>query len=182
LRRIVLIIALVAVVGVAGYFLFRPKSSDGGSKSTSADTSAVKKKSKRKGRLAGKIKPKSKKELREERKRRRKEEKRRKKELKRREREKRRRLKYARKSRGKRRSKRRGRKGQMYVVGAIVSLGDESYAMVDGRRVGVGDVVMGRKIIDIKPDKIIIEAFGKTSTVRVGESVLPISYSGKRRR
>jgi hypothetical protein len=81
----------------------------------------------------------------------------------------------------KRRGKRKGRKGQFYVVKAIVSLGSESYALVDGRRVQVGDVVMGRRIAAILQDRIVIEAFGKQSSVRVGESLLPATYSPRKR-
>ncbi len=183
MRRIVLIIILVAVVGFAGYMLLRPRGSSDDSKSALADTKGTKTKKVRqkRGRTVGRIKPKTKEQLKAERKARRKEERRRKKELKRREREKRRRLKRARKS-SRRRSKRRGRKGQAYAVRAIISLGDDSYALVDSRRVGVGDVVMGRRIVAIKPDRLEVEAFGKLTTVRVGESLLPFSYSTKRRR
>lgn len=74
------------------------------------------------------------------------------------------------------------RKGQFYVVKAIVSLGSESYALIDSRRVKEGDVIMGRRIVAILPDRLEIEAFGKRSSVKVGESLLPPTYSTKRRR
>lgn len=180
MRRIVLIIAIVAVVGVAGYFLLRPKSSSGTQKASSSETDKPKRKT-RSGKVAGRIKPKSKAERRAEKKRRKKEERRRKKEERRRQREKKRRLRAARQKRT-RRSKRRGKKGTLYVVSAIVSLGDESYALVDSRRVTVGDVVMGRRIVEIRPDRVIIEAFGKRRTVRVGESIVPYSYTSRKKR
>jgi len=178
-RRIAIIIIAVVVVGVAGYFIFRPKGG-GSPKSRTADASGSKKPVK--GKTEGKLKPKSKEEKRAEKKRRRKEERQRRREERRREREKRRRLRRASSRRGKRRSKRRGSKGSLYVVRAVVSLGAESYALIDGRRVGVGDVVMGRKIVSIQPDKIEVEAFSKRSFVRVGESIMPATYDTKQRR
>jgi hypothetical protein len=108
------------------------------------------------------------------------EERRRKKELRLRERERRRALRSARSRRGKRRSGRRGQ--SLYVVKAIVSMGDESYALVDSRRVQVGDVLMGRRVVAIQPDRVEIEAFGKRTTVKVGESLLPPTFGLKRTR
>jgi hypothetical protein len=67
-------------------------------------------------------------------------------------------------------------------VKAIVSLGDESYALVDSRRVQVGDVIMGRRIVAVLPDRVEIEAFGKRSSVKVGESLLPPSFGTSSRR
>jgi hypothetical protein len=61
-------------------------------------------------------------------------------------------------------------------------LGSDSYALVDGRRVAAGDVVMGRRIVAIEADRVIIEAFGKRSAVRVGESVVPLTFTTKKRR
>ena len=59
------------------------------------------------------------------------------------------------------------------MLKAIIAAGNENYALVDARKVQVGDFVMGQKIVQISPDRIEIEAFGKRSTVRVGESLLP---------
>lgn len=181
MRRIVLIIVLVVAVGVAAFFLLRPRRPAGGTGTASTDTSAGRstRRSSRRARTSGRIQPRSKKELRAERKRRRKEERLRKREARRREREQRQRLREARRRHG---SKRRGRKGNLYVVRAIVSLGSESYALVDGRRVGIGDVVMGRRVVEILPDRLEIEAFGRRSSVRVGESLLPTTYTTKRSR
>jgi hypothetical protein len=119
--------------------------------------------------------------LRAEKKARRKEERRRRREEKRREREKRRRLKAARQQRGSRRKSKRGRGDQSYVVTAIVSLGNDSYALVDGRRVSEGDVVMGRRIVEIRSDRMVVDAFGRRQTVRVGESLMPATYDARRR-
>jgi hypothetical protein len=182
-RRIVLILVLVVVVAVAGFFLLRPKPAPkpkaaGTSESGSTGEASTGKKPVKGGKTSGRLKPKTAEERKEEKKRIRLEERRRKRELKRRERERRRMLRLARRRRG----KRRGRKGQTYVVKAIVSLGTESYAMIDGRRAQVGDVVMGRRIVAIQPDRIEVEAFGRRSSVRVGESLLPSTYTPSRRK
>lgn len=188
MRRVWILIVLAAVVVVGGILLLRkPKSSAGKksknktvqSDSTVPRQSGVSATRGAKGKTVGRLKAKTKEERLAERKRLRAEEKRKRRELKRRERERRRMLKYARKKHGTRKS---SRKGTYYVVKAVVSLGNESYALIDSRRVTVGDVVMGRRIVDIKPDRIEIEAFGRRTVVRVGESILPTSYFSERKR
>jgi len=179
MRRIVLIVALVVVLAVAGYMLLRPRKAPDKT-TTSAESGTASKSSGTRGRTTGRIKAKTKEELKAEKKQRRKEEKRRKRELRRQQREQRRRLRAA--KRGKRSRKRGGRRGQLYTVSAIISLGSESYALIDGRRVMVGDIVMGRRVVAILPDRLEIEAFGRMTTVRVGESLLPSYYYEKRRR
>ncbi len=174
MRRIVIIIAIVAVVGIAGFFLLKPRNAKRAvQQATDAATTA------KTGRKGGRIKSRTKQELAEEKKKRKAEERKRKRDLRRQERERRRRLRFARSRRGRRGRRKRG---QMYIVGAIVSLGNESYALVDGRRVSVGDVIMGRRIVSIQPDRLVVESFGKTSVVRVGESVVPYAATGRRRR
>ena len=193
MRRIVLIVIVVAVLGLAGYMVLRPKKAAKSSKRSEAVAGestgtagkapakgkAVSKaaagKAASRGKTSGTLKPMTKEERKAEEKKRRTEERRRKKELKRQERERRRALKLA----GRGRSAKRGRKSQFYVVKAVVSMGSESYALIDGRRVKVGDIVMARRIVAILPDRIEVEAFGRRSTVRVGESLLP-SYTGGR--
>jgi type IV secretory pathway VirB10-like protein len=185
-RRIVLIILVVAVVGIAGFLLLRPKpkaapkkqaasadSSEGTAPAAKAKSSAAPAKaSKRRGTSAkASMKAMTKEERRAQMKRIRDEERKRKRELKRQEREKRKALRQARRARGKRKSGKRGQ--SLYVVKAIVSLGDESYALVDSRRVKVGDIVMGRRVVAIEPDRLAIEAFGRRTVVRVGESLIP---------
>ncbi|MFO7638527.1 MAG: hypothetical protein R6X14_04370 [bacterium] len=189
MRRIVLIGAIVVAVGVAALFLVRPKAKPAPSRSSRAGTEAeegteTRTSSRRSGRsrVAGRVRPRTKAELRAERKTARRAERQRKREAKRRERERRRQLKAARSRRGSRRSGRRGKKGQLYTVSAIVSLGSDSYALVDGRRVMVGDVIMGRRIVEIGADRVIVEAFGRRSTVRVGQSIVPLTFSTSRRR
>jgi hypothetical protein len=187
-------VILVAAFAAAGYMLLRPKGgakaakaktavtdSTGGAtdeygKAVAARTAAAKRTG---GKTAGSLKPMSREERKAQVKKLRTEERRRKKELKRQEREKRKLLKDARSRRGKRRTSRS--KGVSYTVKAIVSLGNERYALVDSRRVQVGDVVMGRRIVAIEQDRVEVEAFGRRSAVRVGESLLPAGYSSKQR-
>jgi len=191
MRRIVLVLVLVAVLVIAGYMLLRPKGAKARPKSKTAltDTSeyggstaagaqavspASRRTSRRTGKVAGKLKASTAEERRAKTKQIKAAERARKKELKRQERLKKRMLKTA-------RTKRRGRstrKGEgMYVLKAVVVTGSENYALVDARKVRVGDFVLGRKIVGISPDRIEIEAFGKRSTVRVGEGLLPPSYA-----
>ena len=189
MRRIVLVLVLVVVLAIAGYMLLRPKRTSARAKSKTALTDstgaagssakAVRPAGRRTGRAAGKLKPSTKEERRATAKRIKAEERARKRELKRQERAKKRMLKRAARSR-RRRSTRRG--GQLYALKAVIVLGSESYALVDGRKVQVGDFVRGRKIVGISPDRIEIEAFGKRSIVRVGESLLPSSYAPTARR
>lgn len=190
MRRIVLIILVIAVVGIAGFFLLKPKPKAPEKKSGSADStdeaastaagneakgaakSPAAKGTRRRGSTAkAAMKPMTKEERKAQTKRIREEERKRKRALKRQEREKRKALRQARRKRGKRKSGKRGQ--QMYIVKAIVSLGDESYALIDSRRARVGDIVMGRRIVSIDPDRLTIEAFGKRTVVRVGESMIP---------
>ncbi|MGQ9707741.1 MAG: hypothetical protein ACUVUR_02560 [bacterium] len=186
MRRVILILVAAAVVVLAAVmFLRKPKGSSARVRSRTARTDSVSAgggsaaRSSR-GRTVGAIKAKTKEERIAERKRLREAERKRRRELRRQEREKRRALRYARSRRGSRSI--RSRKGSYYVVKAVVSLGNESYALIDSRRVKVGDVVMGRKILAILPDRIEVEAFGRRLSVRVGESLLPSTYSARERR
>lgn len=195
MRRIVLIILVVAVVGIAGFLLLRPKpkaapkkqaapadSSEGTAPAAKAKSSAAPAKgtTRRRGTTAkASMKVMTKEERRAQMKRIRDEERKRKRELKRQEREKRKALRQARRNRGKRKTGKRGQ--SLYVVKAIVSLGDESYALIDSRRARVGDIVMGRRVVAIEPDRLVIEAFGRRTVVRVGESLIPnYGYGSKR--
>lgn len=181
MRRIILIVIVAAAVVIGGVMLFRkPKPAASSRRTAQADSVSGQQATASRGRTVGRVRAKTREERAAERKRLRAEERKRKRELKRQERERRRMLKYARSRRGTRRSA--SRKGTYYVVKAIVSLGDDSYALIDNRRVRVGDVVMGRKIVAIGTDRIEVEAFGRRTTVRVGESLLPTSYFMQRKR
>jgi sRNA-binding protein len=186
MRRIVLVLVLVVVLGIAGYMLLRPKGTKARAKSKTvltdtteyAGASGVRpagsRTAKSTGKVAGKLRASTAEERRAKAKQIKAAERARKKALRRQEREKKRMLTRARTRRG-RRSTRKG--GQLYVLKAVVATGSENYALVDSRKVQVGDFVLGRKIVGISPDRVEIEAFGKRSTVRVGESLLPPSYN-----
>lgn len=194
MRRIVLIVVLVAVFVVAGYLLLRPKRAParsrsrtaltdtaGGAGSTTSSARAVRPSGSRTaktGRVTGTLRASTKAERRAKAKKIRDAERKRKKELRRREREKKRMLRRAASRRG-RRTTRKG--GGYYVLKAIIAVGSQSYALIDGRRVQAGDFVLGRKVIEITRDRIEIEAFGRRSTVRVGQSLMPSSYTPTRR-
>jgi hypothetical protein len=196
-RRIVLVVVLVAVFVVAGYMLLRPKRSPARAKSTkvavkagsvgdgSFTGSSVKavrpagSRNARQGKVAGTLKASTREQRRAKTKQIREEERLRRKELKRQERDKKRMLKTARATRGKRKT-RKG--GDLYVLKAIVAVGGQNFALIDGRNAQVGDVVMGKKIVGIGQDRIEVEAFGRRSTVRVGESLLPSTYTPRRNR
>ena len=195
MRRYVLVLVLVAVLVLAGYMLLRPRGaaarakskvaladslgSDVASTGAKAVRSAGTRSAKSTGKVAGKLKASTAEERRAKAKQIKAAERARKKELKRQERLKKRMLRVARTRRG-RRTIRKG--AELYVLKAVVATGSDNYAMVDGRKVQVGDFVLGRKIVGISPDRIEIEAFGKRSTVRVGESLLPPSYNPKQLR
>jgi len=187
MRRIVLVLVLVVVLAIAGYMLLRPKRAAARPKSKTAfaDTSeygsspgsaakavrpAGRRTAKSAGKVAGTLKASTVAERHAKAKQIRDAERARKKELARQARAKKKLLsKSARGRHG--RSTRKG--GGLYVLKAIVATGSENYALVDSRKVQVGDFVLGRKIVGISPDRIEIEAFGKRSTVRVGESLAP---------
>jgi hypothetical protein len=184
MRRIVLVLVLVVVLAVAGYMLLRPRRAPARARSRTAQTDssgAVRPAGTRRtsGRVAGNLKASTKEERRARAKKIREAERARKKALRRAEREKRRMLRKSARAR-QRRSTRKG--SQLYVLKAVVVAGGENYALVDGRKVQVGDFVLGRKIVTIGSDRVEIEAFGKRSTVRVGESLLPSSYNPTTRR
>ena len=184
MRRIVLVLVVIVVLAIAGYMLLRPKRAPARSKSRTAQTDStgtVRPAGTRRtsGRVAGTLKASTKEERRTKARQIKAAERARKRALKRAEREKRRML--SRSARGRRgRTPRSG--SQLYVLKAVVATAGENYALVDGRRVQIGDFVLGRKIVSISPDRIEIEAFGKRSTVRVGESLLPSSYVPTKRR
>lgn len=69
-------------------------------------------------------------------------------------------------------SSRRG-KTTSYQLKAIFIIGNQYYAMIEGRNYSIGDDVMGRKIVEILSDRIIIDESGQRREVKIGESVLP---------
>jgi hypothetical protein len=56
------------------------------------------------------------------------------------------------------------------------------YALVGSRRLERGDVIAGKRLVDIGPDRITLEQFGNRLTVRIGEMVERGVETGSRRR
>lgn len=162
----------------------------------------------RKGKTTGEIKPKTKAQINAEKAKAKKEERARKRELRRRQREERlarRRLygygrygygygTYGRYGYGRSRMRRRGYAGYwagartgrkssiaLYKLSAIITIDDKNFAIIDGNQYSIGDVISNRKIVDIKNDRIIIDEFGKTRQVKIGESVVPNLVTPKTR-
>ena len=174
MRRIVLVLVLVVVLAIAGYMLLRPKGAPAKAKPSTALTDSTQFGTPAaKGKVAGKLKASTAADRTAKAKQIKDAERARKRDLARQARDKKRLL--AKSARG-RTGRSTGKGGGMYVLRAIVAAGNENYALVDSREVRVGDIVLGRKIVTIGADRIEIEAFGKQSTVRVGESLLPSSY------
>lgn len=176
MRRIILFIILGVLIVFASTRLFsrsKPKANVGTRKKSSSDTLAVRA---QRGRTAGQIKTKTKEELREEKRRAQREERARRREIRRRQREleRLRRLSRRRRSRSKRAK-------QIYVLRAIMKIDSEKYALIDSRRMGIGEEISGRRIVEIGDDRIIIEEFGRRREVRMGESILPSVLREKRR-
>ncbi len=180
-RGILFLIILVALVFFAWQVVLKPKkTSQRVSKKTKTEVSETTEPTKKRGKRVGKLKRLSKEERKAEKERLRAERKKMRQELRRRKRE-------ERLARAGSRSKRRGKKSRKgisaYVLQAIIWFDVEpSYAMIDGKRYEIGDVVSGRKIIAIKQDYIVVDYRGTQTTVRMGESVLPKGYFGTERR
>lgn len=183
-RGILFLIILAALVVFAWQVVLKPKpaSRQKGAKKTKADTSAVVRSTTKKGRKVGKLKRQTKEERKAEKERIRAERKRLRQELRRRRREER----LAKRGIKRKRSGRTARKGTgAYVLQAIIWFETgPSYAMIDGRRYEVGDIISGRRVVAIKQDQIIVEYQGTQTVVRMGDSVLPRSFfeTGRRRR
>ncbi|MCX7785138.1 MAG: hypothetical protein N2201_02775 [candidate division WOR-3 bacterium] len=176
MRRIILFIVLGVLVIFAFTRLFsRPKPTGGTKKKSSSDTLAVRS---RRGKTAGQIKTKTKEELREEKRRAQRAERARLRELRRRQRE----LERMRRLSRRKRRIRSKRAKQIYVLRAIMKIDSEKYALIDTRRMTIGEEISGRKIVEIGDDRIVIEEFGRRREVRMGESILPSVLTQKRRR
>jgi hypothetical protein len=175
-RGVLFIIILAALVFFAWQVVLKPKSKASAKaavkKAKTTTTEAVET-VKKGGKRAGKLKKQTADERKAEKARLRAEKRRLKQELRRKKAEERlaKRLAKSRKSR-------KGKKQTgVYVLQAIVWFDvGPSYAMIDGRKYEIGDVVSGRKIVAIRQDQIIVDYQGTQTVVRMGESVLPKAY------
>lgn len=195
MRRIIvfIIVAILIIFALTKVFSKGKAKTSATKRRTTSDTLAVRTKAK-KGKTAGAIKAKTKEEIALEKKQARVAERARKRELRRQKRAEARARRLAgrtaystgRARRGRRgtRSTRIGRKGsvQLYQLRAIFTVENASYALIDDRQFAKSDDIMGRKIIDILNDRIIIDEFGRTREVKIGESVLPNLITPKRTR
>lgn len=183
-RGVLFLIILAALVFFAWQVVLKPKSK------ASAKTTVKKAKAattetvgtvKKGGKRAGKLKTQTKDEKKAEKARLRAEKRRLKQELRQRKKEER----LARRLAKSRRSTKGKKQINPFVLQAIVWFDvGPSYAMIDGRKYQIGDVVSGRKIVAIRQDQIIVDYQGTQTVVRMGESVLPKAYlqTGRRGR
>lgn len=187
MRKIIIIIVIIAVLAFAGTRIFFRKK-------TVTTTKQPK--------TAGEIKPKTKQQLEAEKRQARREERKRKRELQKRLRAERKAARLARRQYGyygyrrygygTYRGTRRGYRGslsaasrikkktQLYQLTAIFIADGKYVALIDNQQYEVGDIIQGRKIVNILSDRIVIDEYGKTKEVKIGESILP-SLAGPRR-
>ena len=123
----------------------------------------------RQGKTSGQLKTKTNAEIMAEKRNARKEEMKRRREL-----QQRKRLEERAKRTGLIRSKsKRGHISQMYLVRAIMNINNEKHVLIDATSYAKGSEIMGRNIVGIMDDRIIINEYGRIREVKIGESVLP---------
>ncbi len=71
--------------------------------------------------------------------------------------------------RGKSKSRSSSKKTSLKVEAIMLDDSGERYALVDGRRVRAGDIVGGRRIVEISSNSLQVEYHGKTHSVRIGQ-------------
>lgn len=81
-----------------------------------------------------------------------------------------------------RRGVRRGGKRSLYDAYTLKGTVAGVYALVGSRRLERGDVVAGKKIVDIGSDRIVVEQFGTPFTVMLGEPIDKGLPSGTKKR
>lgn len=180
-RGILFLIILAVLVVFAWQVVLKPKPASKSTKrKTKADTTETKVSERTKARRVGKLNRQTAEERKAEKARLRAERRRLRQELRRRRREER----LARKGIKRKGRSKSTRKGiSAYVLQAIIWFDvGPSYALIDGRRYEIGDVVSNRRIVSIKQDQIVVDYRGQKSVVRMGESVLPSIYLGTERR
>jgi len=178
-RGVLFLIILAALVFFAWQVVLKPKAGakvKAAAKKVKTETSEAVDKVKTGGKRAGKLKKLTQEERKAEKTRLRAERRRLKQELRRKKREERLARRLARSTR-KIKSKKGKKQTGLYVLQAIIWFDvGPSYAMIDGRKYEMGDVVSGRKIVAIRPDQIIVDYRGSQTIVRMGESLLPKAY------
>jgi hypothetical protein len=181
MRRILIFLLIAAVVIFAGINVCKKPKAARIDKKTSSKT-------------AGKITPRSREEIAQEKRKRRQEERARQRELRKKLREQRRaqRLQgrygayypYAKRRSDLRYGRRYGRISGahtkksavgLYVLKAILIVDNEYVALVDNREVRVNDEIMGKKVLAIYQDRIVISDAGQTKEIRIGEAIVPLT-------
>ena len=71
--------------------------------------------------------------------------------------------------RGKSKSRSSSKKTSLKVEAIMLDDSGERYALVDGRRVRAGDIVGGRRIVEISSNSLQVEYHDKTHSVRIGQ-------------
>jgi len=69
------------------------------------------------------------------------------------------------------RGKRTGRNGSLNDANILKATIAGQYALIGSRRVARGDVIAGKRLVEIDADRIVLEQSGTTFGVRIGESV-----------
>lgn len=171
MRRGIVLLIIIGILLFVGYrTLSRPRRRPSG-RQRATDTLAT---GRRTGRRAGTLERRrtSREEKRLERKRKKEERKRL------REEKKRRRLEEKMRKRALR--QRKGKKYGYNLLQAIFYSETGSYVIIDGKTYKLGDEISGRRIVKIEKDKIVVEYHGEQKTVKVGESITPLSSTIRR--
>lgn len=71
--------------------------------------------------------------------------------------------------RGKSKSRSSSKKSSLKVEAIILDDSGERYALIDGRHVRAGNIVGGRRIVEVGSNSLQIEYHGKTYRVRIGQ-------------
>ncbi|MCX7836547.1 MAG: hypothetical protein N2323_01120 [candidate division WOR-3 bacterium] len=179
MRKIITLLILVFILVFVGSRLLRKKPVQEAVKKTQEIAEGTSRQAKRAGKRTGSL---------EKRERKSKEERRKERELRRLERqrlreERRRQRELQKLERERKRRSRKRRTVGMHILQAIVTVENTPYALIDGKQYKVGDEIMGRRIVKIESDRILLDYFGEITSVRVGEGCIPLaSLKTKRRR
>jgi len=65
----------------------------------------------------------------------------------------------------------KSRRGSLYDVYMLKGTIAGRYALIGSRRLERGDVIAGKKLVEVSSDRITLEQFGSRYTIRVGEPV-----------
>lgn len=82
-----------------------------------------------------------------------------------------------------RRAKRTGSKRSLYDAYILKATIAGRYALIGSRRLERGDVIAGKKLVEVGSDRIVLEQFGNRFGVRIGEPVeRTLTGQGRKRR